>query len=330
MITPAMVQAYMTQKQLGTTLKMKEPLTVSFLAQGEYNQNFLISDQQQRQAVFRVNYGTQINVSNQIKYEYEALCFLKNSGVTPYPYYLDDSRHYFEQGVLVEEYLVGHPLRYETDLLAAAEIFAKIHRLPINESQSQFFINEKRICEDRIREGAQLLKTVWHSTKIKAEQAQYLAKLQDWCLVHQDNDYFAQQPLSFVNTEVNSNNFIIGPQHSWLIDWEKPVISNPVQDLTQFLADTTTLWRTTTVLTVAQKRAFIARYALVSQVPVQLVEENIRRYMPFLLLRALAWCARLLVDYDCKPIQNPEIYAKCQLYLQTDFLQQLFKKNGID
>ncbi len=73
----------MTQKQLGTTLKMKEPLTVSFLAQGEYNQNFLISDQQQRQAVFRVNYGTQINVSNQIKYEYEALCFLKNSGVTP-------------------------------------------------------------------------------------------------------------------------------------------------------------------------------------------------------------------------------------------------------
>lgn len=330
MITPAMIQAYLAQKQLDTVLKMKAPITVSFLAQGEYNQNFLLTDQQHRQFVFRLNYGTQINVHNQIKYEYKALEFLANSGVTPYPYYLDDTHQYFEQGVLIEEYLTGHPLRYETDLMAAAEIFAKVHRLPINENQTQFFITETRICEDRIREGEQLLKTVWHSTKIKVEQVKLLAQLRDWCVKHQDNAYFAQQPLSFVNTEVNANNFIIGPQHSWLIDWEKPVISNPVQDLTQFLADTTTLWRTTTILTPVQKQAFMAQYAQVAQVSEAQVVENVQRYMPFLLLRALAWCARLLVDYECKPIQNPEIYAKCQQYLQPEFLTQLFKKNGID
>lgn len=250
--------------------------------------------------------------------------------MTPFPYYLDDTHQYFEQGILLEEYLVGRPLRYETDLLTAAEIFAKVHRLPINESQTQFFITETRICEDRIRESEQLLKTVWHSTKIKVEQVKLLAQLSAWCVQHQDNDYFAQQSQSFVNTEVNAHNFVIGSQHSWLIDWEKPVVSNAVQDLTQFLADTTTLWRTTTILTAAQKQAFLTQYAQVAQVPVRQVVENVQRYMPFLLLRALAWCARLLVDYERKPIQNPEIYAKCQQYLQPDFLTQLFKKNGID
>lgn len=77
MITPAMIQAYLAQKQLDTILQMKAPVTVSFLAQGEYNQNFLLTDQQHRQFVFRVNFGTQINVRNQIKYEYKALEFLK-------------------------------------------------------------------------------------------------------------------------------------------------------------------------------------------------------------------------------------------------------------
>ncbi|TFG72415.1 MAG: aminoglycoside phosphotransferase family protein, partial [Anaerolineales bacterium] len=42
--------------------------------------------------VFRVNIGTQIQRDDQIMYEYKTLQLLENSGVTPRPYFVDDSR----------------------------------------------------------------------------------------------------------------------------------------------------------------------------------------------------------------------------------------------
>ena len=48
-----------------------------------------------------------------------------------------------------------------------------------------------------------------------------------------------------VNTELNSGNFLIDPQGvSSLVDWEKPLVSEPGQDLGHFLAPTTTFWKT--------------------------------------------------------------------------------------
>jgi hypothetical protein len=59
--------------------------TVTPLAQGEYNLNYLIASDS-IQLVFRVNIGTQIVRDDQIVYEYRALELLKHSGVTPRPH----------------------------------------------------------------------------------------------------------------------------------------------------------------------------------------------------------------------------------------------------
>ena len=51
------------------------PLTVSVLAQGEYNLNFLVTAGG-RHVVARINTGTQIAEGDQIGYEFRALAFL--------------------------------------------------------------------------------------------------------------------------------------------------------------------------------------------------------------------------------------------------------------
>ena len=75
-------------------------------------------------------------------------------------------------------------------------------------------------------------------------------------------DAAGDPPRCIVNTELNSGNFLINEsgQTSYLIDWEKPLLSEPAQDLAHFLAPTTTLWKTSTVLTASEIRRFTDSY----------------------------------------------------------------------
>ena len=57
--------------------------------------------------VFRVNMGTQIDRDDQIQYEFATLKLLENSGVTPVPYFVDDTRTFFERGIGIMAYLPG-------------------------------------------------------------------------------------------------------------------------------------------------------------------------------------------------------------------------------
>ena len=105
------------------------------LAQGEYNLNYLISSGP-LQLIFRVNIGTQINRDDQILYEYRALELLAQSGVTPRPYFVDDTRQVFEQGILIMEYLPGQAMDYSRDLWDAAGLFATIHQIGVPEEKN--------------------------------------------------------------------------------------------------------------------------------------------------------------------------------------------------
>lgn len=324
------IKSYLTADDRRLKIGIRGEFKISFLAQGEYNKNYLITDQAGQQLVFRMNFGTQIGVDNQIKYEYQALQHLAPSGKTPWPIYLDDTQSKFNEGILIEQYLVGRPLDYHTDLAQAAQIFAAIHALPVTKECYRDLIVEDQICSDRLNEADRLLAPVRQAEQqLGARPLRLLLDLESWCQKHADNDYFKQIEPSIVNTEVNSHNFVIGSGASWLIDWEKPVISNPVQDLTQFLADTTTLWRDGMLLEQATKRQFLMNYSQLRGLDGEQVVAAVTRYMPYLLLRALAWCANLMVIYDTKPIQNREIYDRCCSYFQVDFLEQLLRKSGV-
>ncbi|MBM7711582.1 aminoglycoside phosphotransferase family protein [Enterococcus xiangfangensis] len=329
----AKIRAYLKEKQLIERLYLKEPITVEFLAQGEYNQNFLISDGEVSY-VFRLNYGSQLHLANQISYEYHGLKWLERTGRTPRVYYLDDHRDFFSQGLLIMEFLPGQPLNYRKDLSEAARIFGQIHQQPIDERAARIFVKEKEtILSDRVTECQQLLEPVLKSDVVPLQAKKQLAAALVWCQNNtaQQQFFIDLDQWSITNTEVNSHNFIIG-EKGFLIDWEKPVISHPVQDLSQFLASTTTLWRSNLILDQSEKRDFLTRYIAETQFERQSMEEALKIYHPFLMLRALAWSAMAYDSYqkETKKLTNQEIFKKVTAYLEEDFLRQALKEQVIE
>lgn len=305
----------------------KELFRVKFLAQGEYNINYIVKTTK-RKLVFRVNTRSQLGLMDQIGYEYEALKILENSGVTPKVFFVDrDLNNIVGHGLLIMEYLEGRPLSYHMDLMKAADIFAKIHSLPL--PQIGQLIEEKALFSARIQEATDWLDPVWNSKSIDQRVLYFFDRFLNWAEKHRKEESFFQQEPYWVinNTEVNSHNFIIGKDQEWLIDWEKPVISDPAQDITQFLAVTTTLWRTETVLEEKDKKEFYQRYENKMGMRALHIRDRVEKYTPYLYLRALSWCAAAYVDYQTsdKMIVNNQTFRKIECFIEIDFMESLLR-----
>lgn len=311
-----------------TTLKdlnLRQDFEVEFLAQGEYNINFRLNSYPKKY-VFRVNTGSQLQIDNQIVYEFNALRYLESSTVTPKVFFVDSSKMYFDYGILIMEFLEGTPLDYGKDLDEAARIFSKIHSLEI--AKDNHFIIEKNIFSARIDEGERLLANIWDSPIVDKKIKFFFDKFLDWAKKNRDKEkYFIDNPWFVINnTEVNSHNFIIG-EKSYLIDWEKPVVSDPAQDLTQFLAPTTTLWKTNYILSSDEKEKFFRNYTNELIGKDKDIRDRVHLYTPYLYLRALGWCAHAYVEYHDpkKEIKNMDTFEKIKEYLDIDFMEGLMK-----
>lgn len=322
------IYEYMKYNQLNREMNLGEEYKVKFLAQGEYNINFTVEGCNKKY-VFRVNTGSQIASENQIRYEYEALRNLEISGVTPRVYYVDDSKKELNYGILIMEFLEGKPLEYHKDLNSAAEIFSKIHSIDTTGNNFKNLIIEENIFTERIKEAKRLLKDFFQSPKISTELKVFFYVFIEWAEKNKDAEkYFLENKWHVVNnTEVNSSNFIIGREKSYLIDWEKPVISDPCQDLTQFLAPTTTLWKTDYILSKKEKEEFFRAYVSGLKDKDKNIRERVELYTPFLYLRALSWCAYAYLEYqkEDKEIKNMDTYNKIKQYLDIDFMRNLLE-----
>ncbi|MBU3129904.1 phosphotransferase [Clostridium tagluense] len=323
------IYEYIKYNKLNRELNLGENCKVKFLAQGEYNINFTVEGCNKKY-VFRVNTGSQIASGNQIRYEYEALRRLEVSGVTPKVYYVDDTKKELNYGVLIMEFLEGKPLEYHKDLNSAAEIFSKIHSIDIIKNNFKNLIIEEKIFTERINESQRLLKDFFHSPKIPLQLKEFFYVFVQWAEKNKYVEkYFLENKWHVVNnTEVNSSNFIIGREKSYLIDWEKPVISDPCQDLTQFLAPTTTLWKTDYILNREEKEEFFRAYVNGLKDKDNNIRERVELYNPFLYLRALSWCAYAYLEYqkEDKEIKNMDTYNKIKQYLDLDFMRGLLEK----
>lgn len=307
-------------------LDLSKDTQVKFLAQGEYNINFVL-DSFPNKYVFRVNTGSQLQIKNQIRYEYNSIKYLEASYVTPKVFFVEDSLSYFDYGILIMEFLEGVPLDYNKDLTKAAKIFSRIHSLEIK--KDNHFIIEENIFSDRIKEGERLLANIWNSPIVDKKVKFFFEKFLDWAKANKDKEkYFIDDPWHVINnTEVNSHNFIIGEENSYLIDWEKPVISDPTQDLTQFLAPTTTLWKSNYILSTEEKDNFFKTYTEGLNGKDKNIRDRVHLYTPHLYLRALAWCAYAYVEYHDpnKEIKNMDTFEKIKQYLDIDFMEDLVK-----
>ncbi|PUU90570.1 MAG: Choline kinase [Halanaerobium sp.] len=184
---------------------------LEFLAQGEYNINYLIKDEEEKY-VLRVNLGSQMHLDDQIGYEFSALQALAPSGVTPRPFYLDNSQEKIDYGLLMMEYLPGRSLDYQKDLKTAAKIFAKIHKL--DSSKAERLVQEKKPLTAIWNECEALLEHYFNSELAVSEIKKFLMKMKAemYKKKEKESELMELFPPAIVNTEVNSNNFILWSQ----------------------------------------------------------------------------------------------------------------------
>lgn len=288
--------------------------------------------------VLRINRASQINLGHkQIRYEFNALRFLEPSGVTPRVYSCTEQGKYIPYGMLTMEYLPGRPLQYEHDLLLAAHLLARVHTLDatdapllrprypqralLEECKRMWNVYERFVLPVSAGSGADYCNAA-HSDRSTAER---LALIQSWMKIaaHNAIDTPCARPC-VINAELNSGNFIINdeaPQtRSRIIDWEKPVIADCEQDIAHFLVPTTTNWKTDTILSAAEIRAFLDEYARFRAVDTQLL----RTYMQLNVLRGITWCAMAFVQYSHgEGARNVDTWKKIQEFLSIEYLTAL-------
>jgi aminoglycoside phosphotransferase (APT) family kinase protein len=306
--------------------------TVAPLAQGEYNLNYLISSDP-LQLIFRVNIGTQIDRADQIVYEYKALDLLKHSGVTPRPHFVDDTRRFFDRGILIMDYLPGEALDYERDLPEAAALLATVHQVDVPEEKNHL-IREDAPLSLIYEECAGLLQRYFESDLADPAIRDYLSDLKAWAdTARAGEDYYRRDPWPcIVNTEVNSGNFIVNRKNGTihLVDWEMPRWGDPSQDLSHFCSPLTTLWKTDWRMSPAKKRDFLKSYCrhIQDRHLRDTLEERVRLRDPFVYLRGISWSAMGWTAYQTEfsGMKNPDTWAKLQQYLNLEFIRSLFDR----
>lgn len=322
---------YVNRQKFKHSLNLQAPVTLRFLAQGEYNLNYLLQAGGEK-LVLRVNTGSQMNLENQIGYEYHALELLRRSEVTPVPYYLDDQMAEIPYGLLVMEYLPGEPLQYSADLRQAAKTFAKIHSLSFTEGGVSFLVKPEAPFSPICREVSSLLTRYFACKGARPQMKNLLEKLFHVAEEKKHEElYFIEEPWqAVINTEVNSHNFIVNPvrKSCHLIDWEKPIFGEPAQDLSMFMIPTTTMWRGNTLLSPEQEDLFLKTYTreLTSCPYVDSLRERVQSFKFFNTLRAISWCAMAWTEYTQpgRPLINTGTLEKINMYLQTEFIKSCF------
>ena len=302
-------------------LPEETPLTFFLLGQGEYNRNYLFSHPVTGQKlVLRINTGSQMHLDDQIGYEFSALQNLIPSGRTPIPLFCCR-----EQGLLVMEWLPGTALDYTRDMDIAADILADIHCVSVPEET----------CLIRPEAPAQA---------IYEECLEMVQHYYDWpdadprvtVLLKTLVEEIGRLPLSvpsgapvcIVNTELNSGNFLIDRDGiSHLVDWEKPLLSEPAQDLGHFLAPTTTFWKTDVILTPEEVKDFVRKYkaAVSDRMDTSSLSSRLPLFFTVTCLRGVTWCAMAYREY-CQPgreLRNADTFRKLKAYLEPAFLQNI-------
>ena len=320
MIHTEAFQAFLRSADFLEPLGLKAVPDFVPLGQGEYNVNYSFDHPSGKKLVLRINRGSQMHLSDQIGYEFSALKALEKSGRTPRALFCDSGHH-----CLVMEHLPGRPLGYETDLEIAAEIFADIHALPAGGN----LMEPENPLEAILDECRQMVSHSYEWDKADPEVVRLLQTLEKE-ISARDLTAPAGIRKCMVNTEVNSGNFLINPgAQSYLIDWEKPLISEPAQDLGHFLVPTTTFWKTDVILKPEDIRHFVRCYerAVAGRFETASLAERLPLYFTVTCLRGVTWCAMAYREY-CQPdraISNPDTFEKLKAYLDPAFLGNLLE-----
>lgn len=305
------------------------PESVSFLAAGEYNENYLLETRDRGRCVFRINHGTQLGLDDQIGYEFRVLQAVHPSGATPEPYLVDSAgTETFPNGVLLMRFLPGGAFAYEEDWRGAAGVFAGVHGVPVPDGLVVQGDPIRAIAEESFK-----LVNRYPDHPRKRERDMIL-RYRDTVLNLADEaaELFGEDPLCVVNTEVNSGNFIVDREHDkvWLVDWEKAVVSSRFQDLGHFMVPTTTLWKSDFRFDGQGRKDFVAEYLRRAGISMSLNDAVFGADIMerTILLRAMSWCFMAWYEYTRpgRELKDEFTFGRINRYL--DEMECFFKRGA--
>ncbi|MDQ3701623.1 MAG: aminoglycoside phosphotransferase family protein [Chloroflexota bacterium] len=333
---------------------LDRPIRLQFLAQGEYNLNYLATAGD-RQVVVRLNTGSQEVAAGaqQILYEAAALRLVAPTGIAPRLLHVDAHPEGIPHGLLVEEYLPGRPLEYgdPADLRRAAGALARLHAFRSPDAAATLLVIDRPLSaylafgRDMVAHYRSAPGTDPTVLCLLATVEQFLERA-----VPLEVSAYPLEERGIVHTDVQAHNFIIAPGETAageqsrgaaapgtpgarLVDWEKPMVDDPTYDLCHFLAPTTTRWKCGVTLDGPAQGLFLEAYVAAragAGIPVtgglQGLERRRRLRQPFVHWRAITWCAMAWVEYarPDRPLRNEDTRARIDEYLQADFLEGLF------
>lgn len=291
---------------------------IKLLGAGEYNINFTF-DEGDLKKVLRINMKSQMNLENQIEYEYETLQLLKDSGVTPKPYDVVTETNLLPYKYLTMEFLEGRPLNYKTDMKIGAYLLSTVHNTKYCENN---LINASNPFQLMFDECKQMSGEYLAWEKADEKVSNYIRTFLEKCQTLIPEEYDIANPC-IINTELNSGNFLIGEgkDDSYVIDWEKALIGECEQDLAHFLAPTTTFWKTDIILSEKEINKFLEEYSNYRNFD----RERFERYLIFNCLRGVTWCSMAFRQYseNDKMLMDETTFKKIASYVDLEFLEKV-------
>ena len=342
----AALQQYISSRVYREALGLPEGTSEEYrlLAQGEYNRNYaFIHPVTGRELVLRVNHGSQMHLDHQIEYEANALRHIAASGRTPSVIFADGSEAAPGGGVLVMDKLPGHMLDYlkADELKGAAQCLADIHSIRIDPEETiaaapdrippdaDRLISPQGSMKAILSECEDMLAVYLASELPEPDKKKRLRALLDdaWKLVGEKKE---PPYRCCINTELNSTNFLADRTDGVfvrLVDWEKPLYGDPAQDLSHFLAPTTTFWKTDVIFDGQTVDSFIDDYikAAAGRFDTAGIRERTLAMIPVTCLRGMTWCAMAWVQYRTadKAIINESTDEKLGQYLDDSFISMI-------
>ena len=324
------LKVYVNSDEFKKALNIDGEVNLSMVAMGEYNINYLFTHPNtEEKLILRVNTKSQMNLENQIEYEYKALKGLYLSGRVPKVYYVDSSYEKIEYGLLVMEFLNGEMLDYEKDLKLGLKCLSDIHSTDIK--NLTHLISPKNPLKAMYEECSNMASVYLNSSlgdkKVSLKLRRLLEK--SYNLIKNEKDYTGKRYP--INTELNSGNFLINRnEKNYIIDWEKPILGEVSQDIAHFLAPITTFWKTDIILSKNTVKNCIDDYIkyVDNRFDTSDLKERFEKYMPLTCLRGVTWCAMAFIEYQDpnRLIKNEFTYNKIKSYLSYEFLDKIEKE----
>lgn len=322
------------------------------LGRGEHNNNYVFGDPSTgRKYVLRVNVLSQPFHENQVRYEYDALRSLEQSGRTPKALYVDDSKRLLDYGALVISFCEGEMLDFDSlrpgDLQCAAQLMADIHAVrvsdacPLHRPQDPL----RELFDECLGRFEYYLSSGFEEQRITRWMQRYI----DAARPALEVPCAREDTLHIINTETLASHFLIlkaSAQEAtrnadkgtgrfcdspgFFVDWERPIIGEPAQDLAFFVAPTTTYWDSEFMFPRQNIEAFLDDYwrAVDGRFATGAFEERFWAYLKVSVLRSAMWCCKALARYGAggSGPTTQKTKSKLPIFLSDEFNERIFEE----